>query len=261
MQSQNRSVIKIGGSLLDSKIFPKLISALVPYLKKNSTVLVHGGGKEISSACSAAGIQPRFVHGRRFTDKQTIKIVEAVLYKKVNPLLVKCLKKYGLPAIGAASLGKKIVLARKIPSLGYVGIPRKIQKDKIRLLMDKGFLPVFASVATNCNGSALNVNADEFASALAQSLRAERLILFTDVPGILEPSGKTIPWVMLRNGKDLIRKGIVTGGMIPKLNSALHALRAGVKEIWILQGKLPLSSAKGTVLTKNSKMAKHPFLP
>lgn len=261
MQLQKSSVIKIGGSLLSSRNFPKLISALVPYLKKNPAVLVHGGGKEISSACACAGRKTRFIRGRRFTDKQTIKIVEAVLCKKLNPLLVKWLKKYGLPAIGSASLGKKIVLARRIHSLGYVGIPQKIRKDKIRLLMDKGFLPVFASVATTPGGTVLNINADEFASAIAKSLRAERLILFTDVAGILNPSGKTIPRVVLSNGKKLLRDRSITGGMIPKLNSALDALRAGVKEIWILQGKLPLSSARGTLLTKDSKIARHPFLP
>lgn len=259
MQPQSSSVIKIGGSLLSTRVFPSLIRALAPTLKKNKTVIVHGGGKEISSACTIAGIQPKFVHGRRFTDKKTMEIVEKILCGKVNPLLVRTLKKNGLRAVGSAVLGREFVQAKKIPALGSVGVPQKIRREKISALLQQGFLPVVASVASNQDGNALNVNADEMASAIAKALYAKRLILFTDVPGILDPSGNTISHVLLSNGKKLIAEGIVSSGMIPKLNSCLDALRAGVQEIWILEGKLPLSSAKGTVLTRNSKIVRHPF--
>lgn len=259
MRTENVTVIKIGGSLLDSKIFSGLISGLLPYLKKNRTILVHGGGKEITESCAAAGIKPRFVRGRRFTDKKTMQIVETVLCGKVNPLLVHTLKKNGLNAVGSSGLERDLVRAKKIPSLGYVGLPEKIRRDKIVALLQQGFLPVFASVAANSSGGVLNVNADEMASAIAKAICAERLVLFTDVPGILDPTGRTIPQVILANGMNLIQQGIVSGGMIPKLNSALYALRAGVKEIWILQGKLPLSQARGTVLTRNAVVPNQPF--
>lgn len=259
MKPQNIAVIKIGGSLLSSKIFPSLIRTLSPFLKKTRGILVHGGGREITKACESAGILPRFVSGRRFTDKKTMRIVETILCEKINPLLVKSLKKNGLNALGSESAGKNWVRAKKIQGLGYVGIPVKVHKEKILAILKQGFVPVFASVASDRDGNALNVNADEMASALAKAVRAERLILFTDVPGILDSKDRTLPQVIYSEGKKLIQKGVVSGGMIPKLNSALDALRAGVKEIRILQGKLPLSSARGTVLTRKRSRHSSPF--
>jgi len=259
MQLQKISVLKIGGSLLDSRIFPRLISALVPYLKTHKTVLVHGGGKEITESCNAAGIKSKFVQGRRFTDKKTMEIAQMVLCKKLNPWLVKALKKNGLKAVGLNGLDQGLVKARKISSLGCVGVPEKVRQERIVALLQQGFCPVFASLASNHAGSPLNVNADEMASAIAKALRAERLILFTDVPGILDFSGTAIPQVVLSRGQSLLAKRIVSGGMIPKLNSALAALRAGVKEVWILQGRIPLSSAQGTVLTRGLRSPAHPF--
>lgn len=258
-QSKNLSVIKIGGSLLLRKRFTSLIRALSPYLKKNKSILVHGGGREITDYSMRLGLKTKFVNGRRSTDQKTMEIVKMVLCERVNPLLVNILKKNGINAIGSNDLKPELIQAKRIPALGCVGIPQKIKRAPILTLLQERFLPVFASVAANHDGRLLNVNADEMASAIAKTLRAERLILFTDVPGILDRQGRTIDQVVLSRGKKLIAEGIVSGGMIPKLNSALKAMCAGVKEIWILQGKLPLPSAKGTVLTRSSKNVRHPF--
>lgn len=255
----NITVIKIGGKLLDSKIFPRLAKALSPWLRKYQTVIVHGGGKEISDWSRHLGIASRFVQGRRFTDKKTMELVEMVLSGKVNPYLVSQLASLGIAAIGLSGRSAGTVQASRIQSLGYVGIPKRVRSEVIYRILSLGFVPVFASLASDSDSGALNVNADEMASALAVSLKARRLILCTDVPGILDCSGKTIPQISAVEGRALIENKVVTGGMIPKINSAVDALQRGVKEIWVLEGRLPLNQAKGTLLTANGRRSPHPF--
>ncbi len=257
--SQMLTVIKIGGSLLEQDNFEPLVRGLVPYLKKNKSILVHGGGKEVTALADRLGTASRFVNGRRFTDNKMMSIVEMGLSGKVNPYLVGKLNALGVPALGLSGRDGDLVRARKIASLGHVGIPAKVNQPSILRILSGGDVPVFSSIASDGKGNALNINADEMAGALATALHAYRLILFTDVPGILDGHKKTIPHITPANGKNLIRSGVISGGMIPKVKSAFSALQKGVKEIWILQGRLPLSKAKGTLISGENKDARRPF--
>lgn len=249
----------MGGSLLNADQFPALVKGLAPFLRKNQSILVHGGGKEITNLAEKLAIPTRFVQGRRYTDEKTMEVVEMVLSGKVNPSIVARLNSMGIPALGLSGRDASLVQAKPVRALGLVGIPTKIKTEYLRRILEGKFVPVFSSVAADGNGQALNVNADEMASALAASLKARRLILFTDVPGILDPLGKTIERITPSEGGRLVRDKVISGGMIPKVRSAFSALKAGVKEIWILQGKLPLQNACGTLITSGGSSCSHPF--
>lgn len=252
------TVLKIGGSLLERKNFDSLVRGLASYLKKHQTLVVHGGGKEVSALAEEFGIKSTFVNGRRYTDARMMTIVEMALSGKVNPYLVGRLNALGVSALGLSGRDSNLVSARRISSLGCVGIPSKIRVDSIRRILALRDVPVFSSIASDGKGGALNVNADEMAGALARSLKASRLILFTDVPGILDPAKKTIPHINRKSAESLIREGVISGGMIPKVKSALSALEKGVQEVWILEGKAPLARAQGT-LVSNQPLRRQPF--
>lgn len=247
---QNLTVIKIGGSLLETGNFEKLVKALAPKLKKQKAVIVHGGGKEVTRLAERLGIKNRFVKGRRFTDDSMMSVVEMVLSGKVNPHLVGRLNALGVRAVGLSGRDGGIVCAKAVAGLGRVGLPSKVKTQPIQRMLSHGDIPVFSSVASDGGAGALNVNADEMACALAMALKARRLILFTDVPGILDSSKRTISRINEKSAIDLIRKGVITGGMIPKVLSAIAAIKKGVREILILQGKLPLAKAKGTSIVR-----------
>ena len=247
---QNLTLIKIGGSLLETGNFERFVKALAPQLRKQKAVIVHGGGKEVTRLAKRLKIQSQFVRGRRFTNDKMMSLVERVLSGKVNPHLVKRLNALGVPAVGLSGRDGGIVRAKKVAGLGRVGLPVKVKTEPIRKILLSGNIPVFSSIASDHRGRALNVNADEMACALAMALKARRLILFTDVPGILNASQKTIHRIHEKSAAELIRKGVITGGMIPKVLSAISALKKGVREILIFEGKLPLAKAKGTSLVR-----------
>ena len=252
-------VIKIGGTLLEGNAFAKLARALAAFIKKNPTILVHGGGKAVSALSERLGIPTKFVNGRRVTDAPTMEIAEMVLSGKINPYVSAQLRQCGVAALGLSGHHSGLLRARSIKELGRVGEMDRIDRKKIQQLLTIGYTPVLASIAEDKNGDALNVNADDMASSLAIAQKARRLILFTDVPGILDAQKKTIASITPDQGKKLIADAVITGGMIPKVQSAFEALNRGVKEIWILHGQLPLTNARGTVITENPKKARHPF--
>ena len=255
------SVIKVGGSLLEEQQFLPWLKELSHFLKSETSVLVHGGGKEITALSARLGIKSHFIHGRRVTDPKMMEVVEMVLSGKVNPYIVSQLNLLGVRALGLSGRDREMVQAKAIPALGQVGKPNKIKSELIRSFLLQGLTPVFSSVAQDSLGKALNVNADEMAASIAQGLAADRLVLFTDVPGILDSKGKTISLITLDEGKKLIKEKIITGGMITKCESAFEALKKGVKQIWILEGRLPLKKSKGTLIVKKfSNHFKQPFL-
>lgn len=254
------SVIKIGGTLLETKSFPRFAKEFSRYLKNCCGVIVHGGGKEVTSLCKQLNLEQKFVHGLRYTDSKTMEIVEMVLSGKMNPYVVSVLNHEGISALGVSGKDLSLIQAKQIRSLGFVGVPTKVKTDQIRLMFSNGWVPVFSSIAKDKKGNSLNVNADDMASAIAVALRAYRLILFTDVPGILDDFGKTIPQISRDEAEKLIRKKVITGGMIPKIRSAFRALKKGIEEIWILEGILPLEKAGGTLLTLKKSVSQHPFV-
>jgi acetylglutamate kinase len=243
-------VVKFGGSLLSDdgarRGFLKDAAALA---KKRALVLVHGGGPEINAALDRMGVKSMWVNGRRVTDEEAMGVVEMVLSGQVNKRLVGELSRLGVKAVGLSGRDGGLMTAKPVPDLGRVGTPSKVDPSVLKTLLADGFLPVVSSVASGPGGEALNVNADEAAAALAAALKAERLIYLTDVPGVLDAAKNTIPVVKTRKDLEgLIASGVITGGMIPKTRSCREAIKKGVGEVDIVDGRAGLLEMKGTRL-------------
>lgn len=242
-------VIKFGGSLLsDAKARRAFLRDAARAGRRHALALVHGGGPEINAALALHKIKPRFVQGRRVTDAATLTVVEEVLSGRVNKNLVGELNGLGAKAVGLSCRDGGLLTARPVKTWGRVGVPARAKPALLQALWKAGFLPVISSVASDARHQSLNVNADEVASALAVALKARRLVYLTDVAGVLDGGKKTIPTIRAREVKNLIQKGVVTGGMIPKLLSCRQALLRGVQEINIIDGRAGLLKMKGTSL-------------
>lgn len=243
------SVIKFGGSLLsDVAARGAFLKDVAKFSKKESVVLVHGGGPEINAALDKMGIKSAWVNGRRVTDEAAMAVVEGVLSGQVNKNLVGELNARGVAAVGLSGRDAGLLTATPVPELGRVGEPAKVRPALLTALIKAKFLPVLSSVAQGPDGGALNVNADEAAAALAVAVKARRLVYLTDVPGVLDGQKKTLPEIRAKDVERLIADGVVTGGMIPKIRSCARALKKGVKEINIIDGRAGLTAWAGTRL-------------
>ncbi len=217
-------------------------------------VVVHGGGPKISAMMKKLGKEPRFINGQRVTDQETMEIVEMVLGGLINKEIVSLINSHGGRAIGltgkdgplikavkkGAGLGKKPARGPKAKEtdLGLVGDVKEVDRDILLNLQREDLITVISPIGAGPSGEALNINADSAASAVAAALKAEKLILLTDVPGIME-DGKTVSTLNGRRAQELIKKGVVSGGMIPKTQACLEALRSGVGKTHILDGRVP----------------------
>lgn len=245
------TVIKFGGSISkDENIQKAFLKNLAKLFKKQPVVLVHGGGPEINKWLEKAGIKSKFINGLRFTDEPTLEIVEMVLSGKVNKGLVRRLNQYGAKAVGLSGKDANMVLCRRIEKLGFVGEPVKIDITLIEKLVNSDYLPVISSIGFDKAGNTLNVNADSVAMGIAKALKASKLILLTDVPGVMDSGKNVIPMIRISGANKLISRGVITGGMIPKIKACAGSIRAGVKEVWIAHGSADLSCLRGTVLKK-----------
>ncbi|MEI8218816.1 MAG: acetylglutamate kinase [Elusimicrobiota bacterium] len=243
------TVIKFGGSL--SKNPParkKFIAELAALVKKEAVVLVHGGGPEINIWLEKLGIASRFVKGFRFTDQATLEVVEMVLSGKVNKEFVAGLLKQGVHACGISGKDAGLVVCKRLPQYGFVGEPVKVRTKLIDTLLSAGYLPVLSSLGCDAAGTTLNVNADSLAMAVAVALHASRLILLTDVPGVLDEHGCTIPLIHTCEIPGLLRRKVVTGGMIPKIKACAASVRRGVREVIIADGAGSLKQLNGTII-------------
>ncbi len=243
-------VIKLGGSLLEdsTRRAQSLRSIADAWNGGEQIVLVHGGGKHIDALLSRLGIAKRTHAGLRITDGETLPVVVGVLAGIVNKMLVSELSALGVRAAGISGAdASTLVAARRSPSdgvdLGHVGDVRSSDPALIHSLLAARILPVVSSVAIDDAGALLNVNADTAASAIAIAVGASSLTFVTDVPGVLDGSGAVVPLLDARKVRSLIRKNVVTGGMRPKLEAALHALSSGVKSIVIGEGGTELVAA------------------
>ena len=242
-------VVKFGGSLLsDQAARLAFLKDAARLAKKNPLVLVHGGGPEINAALDKMGIVSTWVNGRRVTDDAAMGVVEGVLSGQVNKNLVGELNALGAKAVGLSGRDGGLLKAKPVRELGRVGEPDKVDPKLISVLLKAGFLPVLSSVAAGHDFGALNVNADEAAAALAIALKARRLVYLTDVPGVLDANKKTIPTIRVGDIKNLIDTKVITGGMIPKVLSCKNALKKGVAEINIIDGRAGLPKLLGTKL-------------
>jgi acetylglutamate kinase len=243
-------VVKYGGSVIEEAIYGDSILTDISYLRHWGipVVLVHGGGKAISNKMREEGITPKFVNGLRYTDKKTVKIVDQVLSKTINPQIVNGLKQRGTLSISLS--GKKVLKGKKLVttasdgqkvSLGFVGDITTVNKAPIMALLKKGITPVITPLAAASDGSTLNINADIAASKIAGELKATHLIFLSDTNGILEDSqnsDSTIVKISESEIEALRSTGVINGGMLPKVNASIDALKKGVKRIKLLNGQL-----------------------
>ncbi|KXA92011.1 acetylglutamate kinase [candidate division MSBL1 archaeon SCGC-AAA259D18] len=238
-------VIKLGGGLIEKEklknsIYQDLV--LLNYVGMRP-VVVHGGGSEISREMERAGKTPEFVEGLRVTDEETIEIIHKSLGGKINKEMVLGIEKYGGLALGVSGIDGNLVRARKIESeeeLGFVGEVEEINPEIVEYLIDKDYIPVIAPIGADEEGTSLNLNADTVAAGLASSLKAEKLILLTDVPGVLqdpEDEESLISKLSLGEAREKIEKGIITGGMIPKVKACVESVEAGANCAHIINGK------------------------
>ena len=240
-------VVKYGGNAMINEELKQQVMEDIVLLNLIGVkiVLVHGGGPEISDMMDKLGKKPRFVDGLRVTDEETAEIAQMVLSGKVNKSLVNLLLKKGGNAIGLSGVdGRFIEAEMKDEVLGYVGRITNINTDPVLGLFEGGYIPVVATVGCDRDGHVYNINGDTAAAYLAGALGAERLIMMTDVAGILmdkdDPSS-LIPHVSLNEAKDLFAKGVIAGGMIPKVECCIEALSRGVKNVVIMDGRVPHS--------------------
>jgi acetylglutamate kinase len=207
-------------------------------------IVVHGGGPEINSWLNKLGIEAQFKNGLRVTDADTMDVVEMVLVGRVNKELVSLINRAGTPAVGLCGKDGNLITARPVGTegIGFVGEVTNVETGLIESLVNNGYVPVISSVAADENGQAYNINADTVAGEIAAALQAEKLILLTDTPGILEnyqdPS-TLLTQLDIQKARKLIDKGIVSGGMIPKVNCCVRSLAQGVRAAHILDGRIP----------------------
>ncbi len=231
-------VVKMGGSTMDSDQTVLEDVAMLKRLGIN-VVLVHGGGPEISDWMRRVDKKPQFVEGLRVTDQETLDIAVMVLRGKVNAELVGRLNGLGIPAVGLGGADAGLFrAAQRDKRLGAVGDVAAVDLGLINLLAERGYLPVVAPVGLGEGGVLLNINGDTAAAELAAAMRAEKLIFFTDVEGILDRDGRVLSQLTVREAEDLIVSGAVTGGMIPKVRACVKALTT-VGRTHIIDGRVP----------------------
>ena len=233
-------VIKYGGHAMEEADLKDSFAqdmALLKYVGMHP-VIVHGGGPQIDAQLKKSGIEPRFVRGLRVTDAATMDVVEMVLVGKINKEIVALLNRHGGNAVGLSGKDGELVVARKsrTESLGFVGDVVGVNARVIESL--QGFIPVIAPTAADTDGITYNINADVVAGKVAEALHAEKLILLTDVEGVKSRDGALIDTLQADAAQDMIRDGTIAGGMIPKVECCLEALRGGVKQAHIIDGRV-----------------------
>lgn len=237
-------VIKFGGSIaMDNALKEGFIKDIILLkLIGINIIIVHGGGKEIDNLLNKLGIKVNFYKGYRLTDDDTMEAVEMVLSGKVNKDLVALINKFGGKACGLSGKDGNLIVAERINKsgvdLGNVGTVKKVNKE-ILLTLDATFIPVIAPVSMDKTGNTLNINADLVASAIAAELAAEKLIILSDQDGLLDSKNELISTANENEIKNMIKKGVIHGGMIPKANSCIDALNFGVKKVHIINGGVP----------------------
>ena len=240
-------VVKYGGNaMINEQLMEQVMEDIaLLWLIGVKVVLVHGGGPEISDVMSKLGKKPEFVDGLRVTDKETVDIVQMVLAGKVNKSLVTLLQMKGGHAVGLSGMDGGMIEAQiKDERLGFVGKITKVRPQPITDLLEKNYIPVVSTVASDRQGNVYNINGDTAAAYIAGALGAERLIMMTDIAGILrdkdDPS-TLIPHITIEEAGKLYDEGVISGGMIPKVDCCIEALHRGVKNVIIMDGRVPHS--------------------
>ncbi len=240
-------VIKYGGNAMINEHLKEQVmeDIVLLWLIGVKIVLVHGGGPEINEIMEKLGKKAVFVDGLRVTDKETVDIVQMVLAGKVNKTLVNLLEMKGGKAMGISGMDGRLIEAKvKNEKLGYVGTITNINIKPVTDLLEKGYIPVISTVGCDKDGNTYNINGDTAAACVAGAMNAERLIMMTDIAGVLkdkdDPS-TLIPEMTVSDAKKLQEEGIISGGMIPKVECCIEAINKGVKKVIIMDGRVPHS--------------------
>jgi acetylglutamate kinase len=247
-------VVKYGGHAMGQEASARSFASDIVLMEQTAInpVVVHGGGPQIGDMLKRLGIKSEFAAGLRITDAATIEIVEMVLAGSINKQIVGFINQAGGKAVGLCGKDGNMVQARKVTrtivdpgsniekvvDLGFVGEPHKVDVTVLTQILGRELIPVLAPVATSADGATYNVNADTFAGAIAGALKAKRLLLLTDVPGVLDKSKNLIKELSVDDARRLIADGTISGGMIPKVETCIYALEAGVEGVVILDGKV-----------------------
>jgi acetylglutamate kinase len=247
-------VVKYGGHAMEDGI-PTEFAQDVVLMKQTgiNPVVVHGGGPQIGAMLKKLNITSTFIDGLRVTDAATMEIVEMVLSGSINKQIVTGINAAGGRAVGISGKDGNLVIARKaertrldpatktrVPvDLGFVGEPERVDAEVLRMIMNSDLIPVVAPIGVDTKGQTYNINADTVAGAVAGAIAAERLVLLTDVDGVLDREGKVIPHLKVAQAKALIADGTISGGMIPKVETAIDAVENGVHAAVILDGRIP----------------------
>ena len=235
-------VVKIGGAALDDLALRTRFAEDVVLLSwvGIDLVVVHGGGVQVTSMLDRLGLEARFVHGMRVTDEHTLEVVEMVLGGRLNKELVRLVQQLGGRAVGLTGVDGGLARARRVggePDLGLVGEVVAVDRRVIDRLLPEA-IPIIAPIAPDESGRTLNINADPFAAALAVALKAEKLVLLTDVAGVMDQNDQLVTTLTPEAARRLIDSGVVRGGMIPKVENALRAVEWGVNKVHIIDGRL-----------------------
>ncbi len=248
-------VVKYGGHAMGAEHLAREFARDIVLLEQTAInpVVVHGGGPQIEAMLKKLGVKSQFAGGLRVTDEQTLEVVEMVLAGSINKQMVGYINEAGGKAIGLCGKDGNMVVARKltrsvvdpdsniekIVDLGFVGEPDKVDVTVLTQILGRELIPVLAPVAAAADGGTFNINADTFAGAIAGALKAKRLLLLTDVPGVLDKSKTLIKQLSANDARRLIADGTISGGMIPKVETCIDALERGVEGVVILDGKVP----------------------
>jgi acetylglutamate kinase len=243
--SDRTVVVKYGGHAMEDPALAQLFAedVVLMHLVGINPVVVHGGGPQITELMARLGMQPTFVDGLRVTDAETIDVVRMVLVGKVNREVVAALNRHGAYAVGLSGEDARLItVSQRDPRLGFVGDVEHVDPAILQRIIREDLIPVVATVGSDAEGRAYNVNADTVASAIAQALRAEKLVYLTDVAGIYEDfgdEGSLVSRTDVDGLQRMIDGGKVSEGMIPKVQSCMDALRSGVHRAHILDGRVP----------------------
>jgi acetylglutamate kinase len=240
-------VVKYGGNAMINPVLKEQVTEdmVLLHLIGVKVVLVHGGGPEISELMAKMGKKPVFVDGLRVTDKETVDIVQMVLAGKVNKTLVNLLEKKGGKAMGISGMDGRLIEAKiKDERLGFVGKITNVNIDPVLDLLEKGYIPVISTLGCDADGNAYNINGDTAAAYIAGALNAERLIMMTDIAGVLkdiDDPDSLISQISVKEAESLKADGVISGGMIPKIDCCIEAINKGVKNVVIMDGRVPHS--------------------
>ena len=235
-------VIKFGGHAMGNDEAMETFARDIVLMQQVGVnpVIVHGGGPMINEMLDRLNIKSVFFNGKRVTDEPTMEVVEMVLSGRVNKRIVQAINKQGGQAVGLSGKDAKLITCdQEDPKLGLVGTPRNINPTLLNHLFDADMIPVIAPLGSGDNGETFNINGDTAAGSIAAALNADRLLLLTDVSGVKNTDGETLTELTSKDIKDLIASGEISGGMIPKTETALNAIEGGVRAVVILDGRAP----------------------